>query len=478
MAFNDCNHGACFVPPHPELLKKFISEQPEGAERRVQSTLEPRVDKPLGLDDGTLHPPERFAANVPKRIITSEAQREPALRGQINLMVVLVDFADKRMPSDRKGYFRDLFFSTDRKVKTGSVTEYFTEVSGGKITMAGDILGPFTLPKNLTTYANGANGTSSSEPNSRTMAGDAVDAIAKAGIDVSKFDNKIGGRQPGYVDAFILVHAGRGAEETGNKNDLWSVKWVLNRERKIGNTKISAFLTVPEDAKLGVCAHEIGHLIFGWPDLYDISYKTGGVGNWCLMSGGSWGAKPGEAAGTTPCHPSAWCKAQQGWADVVVQKKNGKIVVDEVKNTALNTTSVERYGDIHKLWSNGDQTSREYFLIENRNKTGFDASLPGAGLLIWHIDDTIDGNSNMARPQVGLENANDGTPATTADDLIGVPDSVFPGRFNKRSFGARTNPNSNSHAGRATYVSVANISDPDQIMSMDVTVEPPVLARL
>ena len=84
MAFRNCDHhGACFVPPHPELLKKFISEQPDGVERRVQSTLEPRVDKPLGLDDGTLHPPETFAANVPRRVITSEAQREPALRGQI-----------------------------------------------------------------------------------------------------------------------------------------------------------------------------------------------------------------------------------------------------------------------------------------------------------------------------------------------------------------------------------------------------------
>lgn len=83
MASHDCNHGACLVPPHPELLKKFISEQPEGAEQRVHSTLEPSVDKPLGLDDGTLHQPETFAANVPKRVITSEAQREPALRGQI-----------------------------------------------------------------------------------------------------------------------------------------------------------------------------------------------------------------------------------------------------------------------------------------------------------------------------------------------------------------------------------------------------------
>ena len=35
----------------------------------------------------------------------------------------------------------------------------------------------------------------------------------------------------------------------------------------------------------------------------------------------------------------------------------------------------------------------EYFIIENRNKTGRDASLPDSGLAIWHIDELGD-NSN------------------------------------------------------------------------------------
>jgi immune inhibitor A len=79
------------------------------------------------------------------------------------------------------------------------------------------------------------------------------------------------------VDAFVVVHAGRAAEETMNGRDIWSVKWTLPMERSVdgeklfstneSNTltvstdvKIYGFLTVPEDAKCGVCAHEIGHL--------------------------------------------------------------------------------------------------------------------------------------------------------------------------------------------------------------------------
>jgi immune inhibitor A len=71
------------------------------------------------------------------------------------------------------------------------------------------------------------------------------------------------------------------------------------------------YLTVPEDAKLGVIAHELGHLLFGWPDLYDSGPKGGrvteGLGDWCLMASGSWNNN-----GRTPGYPSAWCRHVQG----------------------------------------------------------------------------------------------------------------------------------------------------------------------
>jgi immune inhibitor A len=75
----------------------------------------------------------------------------------------------------------------------------------------------------------------------------------------------------------VVVHAGRAAEETMNGREIWSVKWTLPAERSVDgeklfsvhgsnalticiDVKIYGFLTVPEDAKCGVCAHEIGHL--------------------------------------------------------------------------------------------------------------------------------------------------------------------------------------------------------------------------
>lgn len=280
----------------------------------------------------------------------------------IRAVIVLAEFSDKRMASGAKERFQDLFFSTE-KIATGSVTEYFTDVSNGKISLTGEVAGPFLMPQTSTQYANNDHGLSSETPNLQTLAADAL-AAANGQVNFKPYDND----GNGYVDAFVVVHAGQGGEQTGNKNDIWSAKWVLPQLTKVDDVNVFAFLTIPEDAKIGVSAHELGHLVFGWPDLYDTDDTSAGVGNWCLMSGGSWGGVP---AGVKPCHPSAWCKANQGWVDIVTETENHAITCSDVKSSEK----------VHRLWKNGDTSSQEYFLIENRQLDGFDDSLPGAGLL-------------------------------------------------------------------------------------------------
>jgi hypothetical protein len=42
----------------------------------------------------------------------------------------------------------------------------------------------------------------------------------------------------------------------------------------------------------------------------------------------------------------------------------------------------------------------EYYLVENRRKEGFDAELPGEGLLVWHVDETVPGfRTAQSRPE-------------------------------------------------------------------------------
>ena len=216
---------------------------------------------------------------------------------------------------------------------------------------------------------------------------------------------------------------------------------------------MSAYLTIPEDAKLGVSAHELGHLLFGFPDLYDTDYTSAGIGNWCLMAGGSW-----NAGGDTPAHPSAWCKAKQGWVQVENVTADGPLTLTDVKSSR----TVQRL-------RTGGQDSAEYFLLENRQRTGYDAELPGDGLLVWHVDDSRTDNSDENHFLVGLLQA-DGLRELEQDLNRGDGGDCYPGWNGTTLLTGTTTPSSQSYAAQDTGVVVARISDPGEQMTAVVSV--------
>lgn len=65
-------------------------------------------------------------------------------------------------------------------------------------------------------------------------------------------------------------------------------------------------------ATIGVMAHELAHLMFDLPDLYDRDQTSKGLGNWSLMASGSWNGTTNNE-GDSPAHPDAWSKVQLGW---------------------------------------------------------------------------------------------------------------------------------------------------------------------
>ena len=243
---------------------------------------------------------------------------------------------------------------------------------------------------------------------------------------------------------------------TGNKNQIWSHKWVLDGGAlNVDGTKIFAYLTVPEDAMIGVCCHELGHLLFGFPDLYDTDQSSEGIGNWCLMAAGSWGGTP---AGSLPVHPSAWCKANQGWV----------AVDNRTSNATLNIPDVKQSHTVYRLWKNGD-SNPEYFLLENREQAQFDASLPSGGLLIWHIDETTPDNTNENHYRIALVQA-DGQRDLERAANRGDAGDPYPGIANNFRFDNTSAPNSKSYNGLATSVSVTNIGAAGATMTARVGV--------
>lgn len=441
----------CAVPPHPDLGDRWlvelerVRESGAGAASALGLARKPRR---LGFDDGVIIPPDEYPVGTPLGVIASAAADRAPLRGTVRVIVVLVQFSDKAM-GQTADHYRDLFFSTG-VLPTGSVKEYYSEVTNGLVTLSGDVVGPFTMPQTLAWYANNNFGIAKGPGDFRSpqLAHDAAVA-ADPSVNFQPYDND----GNGFVDAFIVVHAGPGGEVTGNAGDVWSHKATLPAAYATDSTKLYGYLTIPEDAKIGVCAHELGHLLFGFPDLYDTDYSSGGIGNWCLMAGGTW-----NGGGDVPAHPSAWCKANQGWASVTNVTANGSVSILDVKASH----------NLLRLWKNG-AAGPEYFLVENRQRSGFDAQLPGDGLLVWHIDENQSGNTDENHYKVALLQG-DGKRDLELNRNRGDGGDPYPGTASATSVTSSTTPGTKSYAGADTCVSISSISASDPTMTATLTV--------
>jgi hypothetical protein len=170
---------------------------------------------------------------------------------------------------------------------------------------------------------------------------------------------------------------------------------------------------------------------------------------------------------------SAWCKIQMGWIapKLVTQNTNG-----------LAIRQAESNAEAYMLWEDGHQWSR-YFLIENRQQTGFDRYLNGAGVLIFHIDENRRWgriswsrgavNDDETRKLVDLEEA-DGNANLDNSANRGDAGDSFLGTGNNRAFTNASIPNSRDYDGASTGVEIRNISNSGATMRADVVVRQPL----
>ncbi len=225
----------------------------------------------------------------------------------------------------------------------------------------------------------------------------------------------------------------------------------------------------PGDITLGVYSHELGHVL-GLPDLYDTDYSSRGVGRWSLMAGGSWNG----TNGSSPAHFDVWSKIYLGFVAPTVPSYD---------QTGISLPRIETNASAYKLWTNGSP-GNEYFLLENRQRTGYDTYLPSEGLLIWHIDDNESGNTDEWWPSSGLP-GHYLVALEQADNLWELEQNIdygdtgdpYPGSTVNRTFSAASSPNSNSYAGTGTQVSVVNISNSGVTMTADIAVGSPQSIR-
>lgn len=157
------------------------------------------------------------------------------------------------------------------------------------------------------------------------------------------------------------------------------------------------YAVMENDLSLYVFCHENGHSMCHFPDLYDYDFDSmGGAGAYCIM-----GIRQSD---DNPPQFCAFLKAAAGWASIT------DLDATSVLTARLGVGSGQSPNQIYRYRRPGADT--EYFLIENRQQRGHDASIPGSGIAIWHIDElgnrdnqSILANSAHANFQVTLEQA-------------------------------------------------------------------------
>ncbi len=373
----------------------------------------------------------------------------------LHCLIILVDFSDMTHESGFHAepyHFDSLLFSINVS-SPGSMTDYYLDNSYGQALLVGQVTQWYRMPQPYSYYVNGQRGFGTYPRNAQKLTEDAI-AAADPDVNFNLYDND----DDGYVDALFVVHAGPGYEDTGNLNYIHSHAWVISQPMWVDDVIAYRYSMEPEETgsrtliSIGVFCHEFGHVL-GLPDLYDYDYDSDGVGMWSIMASGSWGG-----GGRRPVHFDGWSKLHLGFINPIVLQNNRE-------NEQID--AVEYSPDIYVLFSRG-QYSNQYFLVENRQRVDFDLSLPGSGLVIYHVDESVPDNDDQNHYKVAVEQA-DGE-FDLEHNRGSDSGDPWPGGLDRRTFDDYTTPNSNLYGGNESEVSVSNISDSDSTMFADLAI--------
>lgn len=350
---------------------------------------------------GTLPPEVRAAADAglfdatPRPVLAASASQTDWL-----VPVVMVGFPDTTLRFGA-GTLQFAIFDTTGATATGSLPDYFAWASRGQLRVRGEVVGAVTVPNPINYYTNDAYGLNvlATPNNNWGLVRDAVIASDSL-VNWNRYDRD----GDGFVDMLWIVHAGLGAELSGSRRNFysstarmgsgWSFGGVVETADLMpGSTtqkvRVDRFAVLPEMSgfhpgsvsEIGVYCHEFGHAL-GLPDLYDTSALGGagnvGPGNWSLMSTGTYGGN--GYTPESPVHPGAWPSLYLGWTGTV----------RPVQDSLVSLVPVAAGGAIAEVSFQG-QADAEHFLVESRERTGFDRYLPDRGLVLYQVDDAIIG---------------------------------------------------------------------------------------
>ena len=377
-------------------------------------------------------------------------------------LIILINFSDvkfsrsdaqnfyTRMTSEKNytGYTNEDGSSNYYGNFDGSVRDYFFDQSSGKFDPVFDVVGPVNVNYKATQC----------DANSRTIFKQALQAV-DAQVNYAEYD----GDNDGVVDNVFFLVAGWGSHVQGNNSGLlWpheSRSLMTSRldGKSFDRYACSTEMLGSEGSSIlegvGTFCHEFGHVL-GLPDFYDTNYETDGLSHhpdgWDIMAGGS-----DYNYGRTPCGHTIFERYVLGWADPVVIREAGSFTLE-----AVNTSNT---GYIIKTPKN-----KEYFILDNRQKTKWDRYLPGHGMIVSRVDSsaayvwvTNSVNDKASRNYFELVRAGN----TTSDDLASDP---FPGSMGITRLSNTTSPALVTWDKTECRLKIDNIRETDGVITFNV----------
>lgn len=302
-------------------------------------------------------------------------------------LVVMVEFSDRSFSSDTASVvWGDILNKNgySENGAQGSVHDYFMDQSNGAFNLTFDVVGPVKLPKSR--YYYGKNNPMNSNDIDINMSELIVESCNAIDEDVDfrdyDWDND------GYVDQVFFLYAGWNEAVSGADSRLiWPHEYWLSGYSdyplgivvdgvKIDQYACSSELTGVEDTApqlsgLGTFCHEFSHCL-GLPDFYTYTGREL-MGEWDLLSYGSY-----NGDGWCPPNYTSYERAFCGWQE------------PEVLHQPVSIAGMEALGNggmTYKIVNDALSSSAdEYYLLENRQRKGWDSCIPGSGLLIIHVD--------------------------------------------------------------------------------------------
>lgn len=334
---------------------------------------------------------EALVANANTRRAKAVSRRKAKMRkannnggyhGTKKGIIILVEFADVQFSTpnaletfnkiaNKEGYSEGSF--------KGSVRDYFADQSNGDFILDFDVVGPVSLQYNREYYGGNY------QKNDKHPGEMIIEACKGVDSQVNFADYDWDG--DGYVDQVYVIYAGKGENDGGGADTVWPHAWELysatGSTLRLDGVRINTYACGSElngsgnTCGIGTLCHEFSHCL-GFPDFYDTRDEGNnfGMDSWDLMDYGSY-----NGGGYRPAGYTSYEKWWAGW--LTPTELNVEAVdVTNMKPLANNGEAYVLYNDSRR----DDGIEGEYYLLENRQKTGWDASLPGKGLLVLHVD--------------------------------------------------------------------------------------------